>query len=137
MNFLCLYIFQKLKTQFSQKYIFQNLHSSTDFDQPGRISTCILQTSHTLFQPNWCRQCWGMNFFVFISFKNFKHDFFNIHRSYAHFSGSIKQYALYSSGTCWYGCLLPNFVENSKFIVPTLVTFSWSASHMITNIDAY
>ncbi len=33
---------------------------STDFDEFCRISTCVLQTSQ---KPNWCRQCWNMNFF--------------------------------------------------------------------------
>ncbi len=41
-------------------------------------------------------------FFVFISSKNFKHDFLKstFCTLYGHFSGSIEQYALYSFGTC-------------------------------------
>ncbi len=74
-------------------------------------------------------------FFVFITSTNFKRDFlkstfFKIRTLNAHFSCSIEQYVLYSSGTCWYGCPPPKFMENSKFFFRTLVTFSWSALHV-------
>ncbi len=43
---------------------------STGFDEVCRVSTCILQTFHSKFQPNWCRLCWNMNFFHLYILKN-------------------------------------------------------------------
>ncbi len=94
---------------------------STYFDDLYRISTYILQTSDSQIGVGSVEV---RIFFVFMSFKNFKRKFpkskfFKIRTLYTHFSGSFEQYALYSSWTCWYGCLLPNFGDNSKFIFPT------------------
>ncbi len=37
---------------------------SADFDELWKISTCILQTSHSQISANWWRQCPDMNFFL-------------------------------------------------------------------------
>ncbi len=101
----------------SLKSTFFKIHTQlTDFDELCRISTCILQMSHSQIDAG-SAQIWI--YFIFMFSKNFKRDFlkstfFKLRTLYACFSSPIEQYALYSSETCWYGCLLPNFVKNFR-----------------------
>ncbi len=95
---------KKLKRYFLKSTFSKFTPCSTDFDELCRISTRILQKSHSQISSKLVWAVLRLNFFVFISSKNLKCDFlkstfFKIRTLYACFSDSIEQYALYSSGT--------------------------------------
>ncbi len=95
---------RNFKHDFLREHFSKFALCSTNFDELCMISTCILQTSHSQIDVD-SAEIWI--FFVFLSSKNSERDFlrntfFRIRTLYARFSGSIEQYALYSSGTCWH-----------------------------------
>ncbi len=99
MNFFHLDILQNLKTQFSQKYIFQNSHSVQQILMNFAGLIQYMYTSNVP-QPNLSQIGVGSAeiwiFFIYISSKNLKHNFlkstfFKIHILYACFSCSIEQ----------------------------------------------